>query len=151
MLYILPLTNTHIFLHFPGLALNTSSLTGRRDSFDRSTSAFSPSAMDYTSSGVAAAANAVNSTVVQAAAAAAAAAAARGKWPGAMSGAASGAYGALGAGNASASPLGAPLTPPPSAQSCLLGSRAPGAESRQRQQQQQQQQQQLAAVGLPGN
>uniref|UniRef100_A0A6P4EUE4 Maternal protein pumilio isoform X4 n=1 Tax=Drosophila rhopaloa TaxID=1041015 RepID=A0A6P4EUE4_DRORH len=130
-----------------GLALNTNSLTGRRDSFDRSTSAFSPSAMDYTTSGVAAAANAVNSSVAQAAVAAAAAAAARGKWPGAMSGAASGAYGALGAGNASASPLGAPLTPPPSAQSCLLGSRAPGAESRQRQQQQQQQQ--LAAVGLP--
>ncbi|XP_017141027.1 maternal protein pumilio isoform X2 [Drosophila miranda] len=125
-----------------GLALNTNSLTGRRDSFDRSTSAFSPSAMDYTSSAVAAA-NAVNSTVAQAAAVAAAAAAARAKWPGAMSGA--GAYGALGAAaaaaaaNASASPIGAPLTPPPSAQSCLLGNRAPGAESRQRQ----------MAVGLP--
>ncbi|BFF88849.1 maternal protein pumilio [Drosophila madeirensis] len=125
-----------------GLALNTNSLTGRRDSFDRSTSAFSPSAMDYTSGGVAAA-NAVNSTVAQAAAVAAAAAAARAKWPGAMSSA--GAYGALGAAaaaaaaNASASPIGAPLTPPPSAQSCLLGNRAPGAESRQRQ----------LAVGLP--
>ncbi|KAH8310045.1 hypothetical protein KR044_011151, partial [Drosophila immigrans] len=122
-----------------GLALNTNSLTGRRDSFDRTTSAFSPSAMDYTSSSVAAAANAVQSSVAQAAAAAAVAA--RVKWPAAMSNAS--AYGALGAGgvNASASPLGAPLTPPPSAQSCLMANRAPGAESRQRQQ--------MAAVGLP--
>ncbi|XP_064552758.1 maternal protein pumilio isoform X4 [Drosophila montana] len=123
-----------------GLALNTNSLTGRRDSFDRTTSAFSPSAMDYTTSSVAAAAaaNAVNSSVAQAAAAAAAA---RAKWPGAMSNAS--AYGSLGAAavNASASPLGAPLTPPPTAQSCLMGgNRAPGAESRQRQQ---------MAVGLP--
>lgn len=38
-----------------GLALNTSSLTARRDSFDRNTSAFSPS-LDFSSSSVAAAA-----------------------------------------------------------------------------------------------
>ncbi|XP_055847919.1 maternal protein pumilio isoform X4 [Episyrphus balteatus] len=102
-----------------GLALNTSSLTTRRDSFDRNTSAFSPS-MDYSTSTVAA--TAVSSSV---AAAAAAAAVAR-KWP--VSG-----YGNLGSvGNASASPIGAPITPPP--ESCLVANRAPGAETKYRNQ-----------------
>lgn len=66
-------------------------MSARRDSFDRNTSAFSPS-LDY------------NSTNTAAAAAASAAAAAR-KWPVSS-------YGALGT-MPSASPLGAPLTPPP--------------------------------------
>ncbi|XP_037945728.1 maternal protein pumilio isoform X3 [Teleopsis dalmanni] len=110
------------------LALNTSSLTGRRDSFDRTTSAFSPSAMDYTSSSTIAA-----TSVSQVAAAAAAAAAARAKWPTVTN-----TYGTIGA-TASASPIGAPITPPPP-QSCLMTNRAPGAETKFRQQ---------MAVGLP--
>lgn len=85
------------FISIAGLALNTSSLTARRDSFDRNTSAFSPS-IDVASSAVAAASLASR------------------KWP-------VGSYGTLGA--ASASPLGAPITPPPS-------NRAPGAESKYR-------------------
>lgn len=40
-------------MHILGLALNTSSLTARRDSFDRNTSAFSPS-LDFNSTSVAA-------------------------------------------------------------------------------------------------
>lgn len=69
-----------------GLALNTSSLTARRDSFDRNTSAFSPS-LDFSSSSVAVAANG-NGTASR-------------KWP-------VNNYGAM----ASVSPL-APGTPPP--------------------------------------
>jgi pumilio RNA-binding family len=85
------------------LALNTSSLTARRDSFDRNTSAFSPS-LDYTTGG------GIN--------------AAR-KWP-------VGNYG-LNAVTASASPLGPPITPPPtSCLSTLMTSRAPGAETKYR-------------------
>lgn len=91
--------------------MSTSSLTARRDSFDRNTSAFSPS-LDYTSTASS------NSAV----AAAAAAAAAR-KWP-------VGSFSALGTA-ASASPLAPPITPPPSLGG-LLSNRAPGAESKYR-------------------
>lgn len=77
--------------------MNSSSLAARRDSFERNTSAFSPS-MDGGSS-VAAVASLTSR-----------------KWP-------VGSYGALG--TTSASPLGAPITPPPS-------NRAPGAESKYR-------------------
>lgn len=83
--------------------MNTSSLSARRDSFDRNTSAFSPS-LDYGS------ATAVN-------------AAAR-KWPVTN-------YGGLGT-LQSASPLGAPITPPPNSLSSLVSNRAPGAESKYR-------------------
>ncbi|XP_053697193.1 maternal protein pumilio isoform X1 [Sabethes cyaneus] len=101
-----------------GLALSTSSLTARRDSFDRNTSAFSPS-LDYTSAST----NAVVSN-----AAAAAAAAAR-KWP-----VGAGSYGGLSAVTASASPLGTSITPPPvSGLGALVTSRAPGAETKYRQ------------------
>uniref|UniRef100_U5EQG3 Putative pumilio n=1 Tax=Corethrella appendiculata TaxID=1370023 RepID=U5EQG3_9DIPT len=101
-----------------GLALNTSSLTARRDSFDRNTSAFSPS-LDY------------NSTTVSASNAAAAAAR---KWP-------VGNYGALSTvAAASASPIGTSITPPPvSGLGALVTSRAPGAETKFKQ---------LAPVGL---
>lgn len=75
---------------FTGLALNTSSLTARRDSFDRNTSAFSPS-LDYTSSSVAAVAANGNGNTNR-------------KWP-------VNNYGALST-MASVSPL-APGTPPP--------------------------------------
>ncbi|XP_058173562.1 maternal protein pumilio [Anopheles ziemanni] len=102
-------------------ALNTSSLTTRRDSFDRNTSAFSPS-LDYTS---AASTNAMATN----AAAVAAAAAAR-KWP-----VGAGNYSGLGTvAAASASPLGPSLTPPPvSGLGALVTSRAPGAETKYRQ------------------
>ncbi|XP_058823446.1 maternal protein pumilio isoform X2 [Topomyia yanbarensis] len=99
-----------------GLALSTSSLTARRDSFDRNTSAFSPS-LDYTSAST----NAVVSN-----AAAAAAAAAR-KWP-----VGAGSYGLSAV--TSASPLGTCITPPPvSGLGALVTSRAPGAETKYRQ------------------
>ncbi|KAL1399118.1 hypothetical protein pipiens_008456, partial [Culex pipiens pipiens] len=112
-----------------GLALSTSSLTARRDSFDRNTSAFSPS-LDYTSAST----NAVVSN-----AAAAAAAAAR-KWP-----VGAGSYGGLSAVAASASPLGASITPPPvSGLGALVTSRAPGAETKYRQVNQ-------LAPGISGN
>lgn len=71
-----------------GLALNTSSLTARRDSFDRNTSAFSPS-LDFNSPSVAAVAAANGNGT------------ARGKWP-------VNSYGGM----SSVSPL-APGTPPP--------------------------------------
>ncbi|XP_055382813.1 maternal protein pumilio [Condylostylus longicornis] len=103
-----------------GLALNTSSLTGRRDSFDRNTSAFSPS-IDYSNNAAAAVAAATggSSAVSSSAAAAAAVAAAARKWPGN--------YSTLGAvTTASASPIGAPLTPPPTQ---MITNRAPGAET----------------------
>ncbi|XP_055605408.1 maternal protein pumilio [Uranotaenia lowii] len=101
-----------------GLALSTSSLTARRDSFDRNTSAFSPS-LDYSSA---------SSNAVVSSAAAAAAAAAR-KWP-----VGAGSYGGLSAVTASASPLGASITPPPvSGLGALVTSRAPGAETKYRQ------------------
>lgn len=88
-----------------GLALNTSSITGRRDSFDRNTSAFSPS-LDYTSGRV------TNPAL---------------KWP-------VNSYGGLTTAAASASPLGTPLTPPPpsSGLGSLVTSRAPGAETKYR-------------------
>lgn len=76
--------------YFAGLALNTSSLTARRDSFDRNTSAFSPS-LDYNTSSLAAVAANGNGTTNR-------------KWP-------VNNYGALGT-MASVSPL-APGTPPP--------------------------------------
>lgn len=85
-----------------GLALNTTSLSGRRDSFDRNTSAFSPSSIDYTGGNV----NGRSSTA---------------KWP-------IGSYGAM----ASASPHGAPITPPPTGLGALITNRAPGAESKYR-------------------
>ncbi|XP_055695961.1 maternal protein pumilio isoform X3 [Lutzomyia longipalpis] len=86
--------------------LNTS-LTARRDSFDRNTSAFSPSSLDYSSS-----------TAARNAAAA--------KWPVSN-------YGALGTVTAaSASPHGAPITPPPSGIGGLVSNRAPGAETKYR-------------------
>lgn len=76
-------------LVYLGLALNTSTLTTRRDSFDRNTSAFSPS-LDYNASAMAAA-NAAAGNVNR-------------KWPQS--------YGPLGA-MPSVSPLAAPGTPPP--------------------------------------
>lgn len=80
-----------VFLFFPlGLQLNTSTLSARRDSFDRNTSAFSPS-LDYNSSSAAAAA----------AAAAATASANTRKWPVSN-------YGAL-----STMASVSPVTPPP--------------------------------------
>lgn len=82
--------------------MNTTTLTARRDSFGRDTSPFSPS-LDYSN-------------------AAAALTNAR-KWP-------STSYGALGTVAASASPLGAPITPPPSGLPTLV--RAPGAETKYR-------------------
>lgn len=85
-------TNSYCFLCL-GLALNTSTLSARRDSFERNTSAFSPS-MDYNSTSAAAAA-----------AAAATASITTRKWPVSS-------YGALST-MASASPLCAPVTPPP--------------------------------------
>lgn len=91
------------FTCISGLALNTSSLTARRDSFDRNTSAFSPS-LDYNST--AAVTNAR-------------------KWPVSS-------YGALGTVATSASPLGAPITPPPSGLGALVSNRAPGAETKYR-------------------
>lgn len=69
------------------MALNTSTLTARRDSFDRNTSAFSPS-LDYNASVVANGNGTANR-----------------KWP-------VNNYGALGT-MASVSPLAAPGTPPP--------------------------------------
>ncbi|XP_052890834.1 maternal protein pumilio [Anopheles moucheti] len=103
-------------------ALNTSSLTTRRDSFDRNTSAFSPS-LDYTSGA------STNTMAMNAAAAVAASAAAR-KWP-----VGAGNYSGLGTvAAASASPLGPSLTPPPvSNLGALVTSRAPGAETKFRQ------------------
>lgn len=98
------------------MALNTSSLSARRDSFDRNTSAFSPS-LEYNS----------NSSAT---------AAAR-KWPVAS-------YGALGT-MPSASPLGGPITPPPSGLGALVSNRAPGAETKYRNMNQ------LAPVGLSAN
>lgn len=99
-----------------GLALSTSSLTARRDSFDRNTSAFSPS-LDYSSAST-------NAVVNNAAAAAVAR-----KWP-----VGAGSYGGLSAITASASPLGASITPPPvSGLGALVTSRAPGAETKYRQ------------------
>ncbi|XP_058447474.1 maternal protein pumilio isoform X2 [Malaya genurostris] len=99
-----------------GLALSTSSLTARRDSFDRNTSAFSPS-LDYTSAST-------NAVVTNAAAAAAAAAR---KWP-----VGAGSYGLSAV--TSASPLGTSITPPPvSGLGALVTSRAPGAETKYRQ------------------
>ncbi|XP_055310309.1 maternal protein pumilio-like isoform X2 [Sitodiplosis mosellana] len=90
-----------------GLALNTSSLTARRDSFDRNTSAFSPS-LDFNSSSVAAVAAANgNGTASR-------------KWP-------VNNYGAM----ASVSPL-APGTPPPTGLGALVSNRAPGAETKYR-------------------
>lgn len=101
---------------FAGLALSTSSLTARRDSFDRNTSAFSPS-LDYSSAST-------NAVVNNAAAAAVAR-----KWP-----VGAGSYGGLSAITASASPLGASITPPPvSGLGALVTSRAPGAETKYRQ------------------
>ncbi|XP_031626222.1 maternal protein pumilio-like isoform X2 [Contarinia nasturtii] len=102
-----------------GLALNTSSLTARRDSFDRNTSAFSPS-LDFNSPSVAAVA----------AAAANGNGTANRKWP-------VNNYGAM----ASVSPL-APGTPPPSGLGALVSNRAPGAETKYRNVNQ------LAPVGL---
>ncbi|XP_055644551.1 maternal protein pumilio isoform X2 [Toxorhynchites rutilus septentrionalis] len=101
-----------------GLALNTSTLSARRDSFDRNTSAFSPS-LDYSSA---------SSNAVMSNAAVAAAAAAR-KWP-----VGAGSYGGLNTVNASASPLGTSISPPPvSGLGALVTSRAPGAETKYRQ------------------
>uniref|UniRef100_A0A182Q1N1 PUM-HD domain-containing protein n=1 Tax=Anopheles farauti TaxID=69004 RepID=A0A182Q1N1_9DIPT len=104
-------------------ALNTSSLTTRRDSFDRNTSAFSPS-MDYTSGASS------NTMAMNAAAASVAATAAAHKWP-----VGTGNYTGLGTvAAASASPLGPSLTPPPMAGlGALVKSRAPGAETKFRQ------------------
>lgn len=117
-------------LFFTGLALNTSSLSARRDSFDRNTSSFSPS-LDYTSAATATSNNAV-------AAAAVAAAANVRKWP-------VGSYGALGTvAAASASPLAPAITPPPSLGG-LVSNRAPGAETKYRNVNQ------LAPVGLSAN
>jgi pumilio RNA-binding family len=82
------------------LQLNTG-LTTRRDSFDRNTSAFSPS-LDYNP------ANIAGNTVR--------------KWQTATG------YGALGA----SSPIGGPLTPPPSGLGQMVTSRAPGAETKYR-------------------
>lgn len=82
--------------------MNTS-LTARRDSFDRNTSAFSPS-LDYGNA----------TTAVTNAR----------KWPVSTS------YGSLGTVATSASPLGAPITPPPSGLGPLV--RAPGAEAKYR-------------------
>jgi len=101
-----------------GLALNTSSLTARRDSFDRNTSAFSPS-LDYTSSSVGVATNGNGTT--------------NRKWP-------VNNYGGLGT-MASVSPL-APGTPPPTGLGALVSNRAPGAETKYRNVNQ------LAPVGL---
>ncbi|XP_050068154.1 maternal protein pumilio-like isoform X2 [Anopheles maculipalpis] len=103
-------------------ALNSSSLTTRRDSFDRNTSAFSPS-LDYTSGA------STNTMAMNAAAAVAASAAAR-KWP-----VGAGNYSGLGTvAAASGSPLGPSLTPPPvSGLGALVTSRAPGAETKFRQ------------------
>ncbi|KAJ6636061.1 Maternal protein pumilio [Pseudolycoriella hygida] len=84
-----------------GLTLNTTSLSARRDSFGRDTSPFSPS-LEYGN----AAAAVTNPR----------------KWP-------STSYGALGT-VPSASPIGAPLTPPPSGLPTLV--RAPGAETKYR-------------------
>lgn len=78
--------------------MNTG-LTTRRDSFDRNTSAFSPS-LDYNPANIAG--NQVR------------------KWPTATG------YGALGA----SSPIGGPLTPPPSGLGQMVTSRAPGAETK---------------------
>ena len=83
--------------------MNTSSLTARRDSFDRNTSAFSPS-LDYNSTSAASNAR---------------------KWPVSS-------YGSLGTVATSASPLGAPITPPPSGLNALVSNRAPGAETKYR-------------------
>lgn len=77
------------FNHPLGLPLNTSTLSARRDSFDRNTSAFSPS-LDYNSTTVATANGNGN---------------ANRKWP-------VNNYGALGT-MASVSPLAASGTPPP--------------------------------------
>lgn len=80
-------------------------MSGRRDSFDRNTSAFSPSSIDYAGNVTANG----RSTV--------------GKWP-------IGSYGVNAV--ASASPHGAPITPPPSGLGALIANRAPGAESKYR-------------------
>lgn len=91
------------------MQLNTG-LTTRRDSFDRNTSAFSPS-LDYNPANIAG--NAVR------------------KWPAATG------YGALGA----SSPIGGPITPPPTGMGQMVTSRAPGAETKYRQ----------LSVGLPAS
>lgn len=86
--------------------MNASSLSARRDSFDRNTSAFSPS-LDY------------NSTSVSAANAAVAGR----KWSVNNYGLSS---------MASSSPLAAPGTPPPAGLGALISNRAPGAETKYR-------------------
>lgn len=88
------ITKSNHYSFVTGLALNTSSLTARRDSFDRNTSAFSPS-LDYSSSSIAANGNGT----------------ANRKWP-------VNNYGALGT-MASVSPL-APGTPPPTGMSLRI-------------------------------
>lgn len=97
---IVTISNDFSAISFAGLQLNTG-LTTRRDSFDRNTSAFSPS-LDYNPANIAG--NPVR------------------KWPTATG------YGALGA----SSPIGGPLTPPPSGLGQMVTSRAPGAETKYR-------------------
>lgn len=87
-----------------GLQLNTTGLTTRRDSFDRNTSAFSPS-LDYSSG--------ANSGVR--------------KWPTGTT------YSALGASSPIGGPNGG-LTPPPNGLGQMGTSRAPGAETKYRNQ-----------------
>lgn len=113
------------YLLFAGLALNTTSLTGRRDSFDRNTSAFSPS-LEY-------------------------AATARPKW--AQGYGAASTAGVAAGGGSSASPLpqlGAPLTPPPPQTAHALHTlqHAHAHHTLQQHHQMQQQQQQQTAPGL---
>lgn len=88
--------------------MNASSLSARRDSFDRNTSAFSPS-LEY------------NPTSISAAGAGSVAGR---KWP-------VNNYGGLSA-MASSSPLAAPGTPPPTGLGALVSNRAPGAETKYR-------------------
>lgn len=86
--------------------MNTTGLTARRDSFDRNTSAFSPS-LDYS-----------NPTSVNAAR----------KWPGVPQ---APNYNSLNTVTAS-SPIGGPITPPPCGLGSMVTSRAPGAETKYR-------------------
>lgn len=85
------------------MQLNTTGLTTRRDSFDRNTSAFSPS-LDYNTGNV-------TSSQIR-------------KWPAAPN------YGALSTMTASSPIGGGPLTPPPGGLGQMVTSRAPGAETK---------------------
>lgn len=100
--------------------MNTTGLTTRRDSFDRNTSAFSPSLDNPYNPNVSAAAAAAGMNVN-------AVVAAR-KWPAVAPN-----YGSLNTVTAS-SPIGAPITPPPSGLGSMVTSRAPGAETKYRNQ-----------------